>query len=185
VLLRSIKLGTDFSVHRFFLDNEHPTLEDVQRVWAAVLKASTQVLLDPIDPGDYQLACSITELQALTEQSGKRAVAATSKCVRYLHEWGFLQRSRSITTVSMYGDEDYRAKLQEALGSSQLAAGRELPLPAGLRAGTQQAKAWRFPRRHRDLQCRCCRCQLLQWRQTEAVPLWRLGRSSPAPSGPT
>ena len=142
VLLRSIKLGTDSSVHRFFLDNEHPTLEDVQRVWAAVLKASTQVLHDPIDPGDYQLACSITELQALTEQSGKRAVAATSKCVRYLHDWGFLQRSRSITTVSMYGDEDYRAKLREALGSSQLAAGRELPLPAGLRAGTQQAKAW-------------------------------------------
>jgi ATP-dependent DNA helicase RecQ len=41
VLLLSDKSGADLSVHRFLMNMEHPTLEDVTRVWKGVLSLGT------------------------------------------------------------------------------------------------------------------------------------------------
>ena len=127
VLLLSEKAGTDLAIHRFFLDAEHPTAEDVLRVWRAMPSIGADIAdgvaadgagggaaagVDiewPAAAADLGLECSVTELQeaagkVTTEGGSRRKVQATSRCVGALAEWGYLQRKPSRTSVSLFDD---------------------------------------------------------------------------------
>ena len=148
-------VGTDLAIHRFFVFNEHPTSSEVHRVWRAVqgmaVAAPPAVGLPPGAAeggrgaqlqGCMEVACSVTELQDATAigPRGGQKVGATSKCVRVLDAWGLLQRQQAYTAVTLLGDSELRARIDEAVA----AGATELPLPKGVRAGPKslQAAAW-------------------------------------------
>mmetsp|Transcript_16298 Transcript_16298/g.52015 ORF Transcript_16298/g.52015 Transcript_16298/m.52015 type:complete len:667 (-) Transcript_16298:186-2186(-) len=150
VLLTSEKAGTDLAIHRFFLDVEHPTADDVSRVWQALLalgtEDSTRTPGRPREKADLLLSCSVTELQEAASrvttttaspdaQSGaprKRKVQATSKCVSILQDWGYLERTAPRTSVTFQWGE----------GEGELNPDGSPPLPPSVRANTLQAHAW-------------------------------------------
>ena len=149
-------VGSDLSIHKFFVFNEHPTSSEVARVWRAVQSMATVVPpAAGLPPGAaesgrgaqlqacMELACSVTELQDATAMGprGGQKVGATSKCVRVLDAWGLLQRQQAYTAVTLFGDSELRARIGEAVA----AGATELPLPKGVREGPKslQAAAWR------------------------------------------
>ena len=148
VLLISEKPAGDLYLHRFFVDTEHPTPDDVYRIWKAVLSLGTEEVARrptslielPDVPNDLLVSCSVVELQAaamrVPHQGGsamlpRRKVQAVSKCVRVLAEWGYLERVESRTTISFFH-----------AGGGDGGGDGELQLPPSVRAKTMQAKAW-------------------------------------------
>lgn len=68
---------------------------------------------------------------------------ATSKCVHILEQWGYLRRIKSRTTLIFYGagsEGGVASNLKDGVEGG--GGGGEPQLPAGMRANTQQARAW-------------------------------------------
>lgn len=96
-LLTSEKIGTDLRVHQFFLDTEHPRLDDVGRVWKAILAAAKEDTAGeaamptgielPHEPMDLTLACSVTQLQDATA-NGPQVCSTQAGARRRMHAGG-------------------------------------------------------------------------------------------------
>jgi hypothetical protein len=90
------------------------------------------------------LTCSTTELQDAasripTSSGSTRKVYSTSKCIRVLNAWGYLDRTASRTSVSLLDDaEGSLAQHSRSMDPGE----EELRLPSGMRANTHQARAW-------------------------------------------
>ena len=111
----------------------------------SLVASSDQVLRRVHDSLPVRLSTSLWQ--------GGRKVAATSRCVHILRDWGYLERQPSRTTVTMFEDAEGGLSAQLATPASPDEAEVTVPtLPAGVRKGTQQAKAWLVLARRAGLQ---------------------------------
>ena len=143
---------------------EHPTLEDTERVWQGVLAlgvpqrtapaASALVAMEfPAEAASLTLACSLAELQEAaarvpTRSGSSRKVHAASKCLATLAAWGYLERIESRTAIALFDDASGSLAAAAAAQQQQQEGGgidttrAEQALPSGMRANTLQARAW-------------------------------------------